>query len=61
MIEQYKVKGNVKFILTEVFNVFWLKYDLDTSTTCLKFDPTGVQTYDLQIMIGHLMLLRRLL
>ena len=28
----------------------WFKYELDRSTMHLKFDPTGVQTHDLQIM-----------
>ena len=33
----------------------------DTSTTHPKFDPTGVRTYDLQIMTVHFMSMRRLL
>ena len=42
---------------------FWIKYDLDRRTTHPKFDPTGVQTHDLQIMTVHFMslIMRRLL
>ena len=29
---------------------FGFKYNLDRSTAHLKFDPTGIQTHDLQIM-----------
>ena len=30
--------------------MFLFKYNLDRSTTHPKFDPTGIQTHDLQIM-----------
>ena len=32
------------------FIYFLFKYDLDRNTICPKFDPTGVQTHDLQII-----------
>ena len=33
----------------------WIKCNLDGSTTHLKFDPTGVQTHDLQLITVHFM------
>ena len=43
------------------FWYFFIKCDLDRSTTHSKFDPTEVRTHDLQIMTVHSMSLRRLL
>ena len=42
-------------------SIFWIKYDLGRSTTHPKFDPTGIQTHDLQIMTAHFMSLKHLL
>ena len=41
--------------------MFSLSTTWDRSTTHPKFDLTGVQTHDLQIMTVHFMSLRRLL
>ena len=41
--------------LLSLVRYFWIKYDLDRGTTHLKFDLTGVQTYDLLIMTVHFM------
>ena len=33
--------------------IFWFKYDIDRSTTHLKFNPTGVRTHDIQNIIAR--------
>ena len=48
-------------LITSLIVYFWIQYNLDKSTTHPKFDPTGIQTHDLQIMTVHFMSLRRLL
>ena len=48
--------GNLKFC--DVKQYFWFKYDLRQK---YKFDPIGVRTHNLQIMIVHFMSLRHLL
>ena len=48
-------------VVHHTVDFLWIKYDLDRSTTHPNFDPTGVQTHDIQVMTVHFMSLRLLL
>ena len=56
-----KVRPTFYNCIPEVYYIFGSSTTQDRSTMHPKFDPTGVQTHDLQIMTVHFTSLRRLL